>query len=234
MSRFGKPVVQIGKPDELDEDEKPKYANLGPGHSLENIDLEEGLKLFQLPKTLGEYEGQPVSVHTGRYGPYVKFGDAFISLAKGEDPFSVNMDRAKELIQEKKKADAPIGSYKGFPITKGKGRFGPFLKWDKLYVNIPRKFDPETISLEDAHQLIEAKIEKEANRYIHQWTDEGISVENGRWGPFIRFKKKNIKMGKIDGKKVTSEMAAELTLDQVKTMIEAEVPNAFKKKKSKA
>ena len=84
------------------------------------------------------------------------------------------------------------------------------------------------------HELIEKKVEKEANRYIHKWDDEKISVENGRWGPFIRFKKKNIKFPKVDGKKVDAEAAKEMTLEQIKEFIELEVPNAFSKPKRKA
>lgn len=233
MSRLGKPVVQIGKPEELDEGEKPKFANLRPGQSIETLELNEALELFELPKTLGEYEGQEVSVGLGRFGPYVRHGDTFISIPRGEDVMEVDLDRALELIREKRKADAPIGTYKGQPITKGKGRFGPFLKWNDLYVNIPRRIDFDAVTLEQAHELIEAKVEKEANRYIHRWENEGISVENGRWGPYIRFKRKNIKIPKVNGEKVTSETATELTLEQVKAMIEAEVPDAFGKKGKK-
>ncbi len=136
-----------------------------------------------------------------------------------------------ELIKEKEKADAPIGTYKGLPITKGKGRFGPFLKWNSLFVNIPRRIDPELITLDQCYELIEAKVEKEANRYIHQWESEKIAVENGRWGPFIRFGKKSVKIPKIDGEKVTAEKAKEFTLEQVKAFIEEEIPGAFEKKK---
>ena len=233
MSRLG-PVVQIGAPEELEEGEKPQYANLQPGQSLDTITYEEALKLFELPKTLGTYKGEEVILGAGRFGPYVKVDSVgFVSLPRGEDPFSVTLERAIELIEEKKQADAPVGTYKGEPITKGKGRFGPFIKWKDLFVNVPRKYDFENLALEEMHELIEQKIEKEANRYIHKWEDEKISVENGRWGPFIRFGKKNIKMPKIDGKKVTSEDAKDLTLEQVKEMIELEIPNAFKKKSKK-
>jgi DNA topoisomerase-1 len=232
MSRLG-PVVQIGKPDELDEGEKPKYANLRPGQSLETIELETALELFQLPKTLGEYEGKEVVIGAGRYGPYIRYDEKFISIPRKEDPLELSMDRAIELIEEKRKADAPVGTYKGLPITKGKGRFGPFLKWNDLFVNIPRKYDPETIVLEDMHELIEKKVEKEANRYIHKWDDEKIAVENGRWGPFIRFNKKSVKLPKVDNKRMTPEEAKELTLEEVKKLIEAEIPDAFKKKAKK-
>jgi DNA topoisomerase-1 len=229
MTRLG-PVVQIGAPDELPEDEKPKYANLRHGQSMETITYEEALKLFALPKDLGTYKGFDVSVGVGRYGPYVRYNDKYVSIPRGEDPLEVTMERALELIEAKEKEDAPVGTYKGEPITKGKGRFGPYLKWNSLFVNVPRKYDLETITLEEMHELIAKKVEKEANRYIHKWEDEGISVENGRWGPFIRFKKKNVKIPKVDGEKVTSEAAKEFTLEQVKAIIEQEIPDAFKKK----
>jgi len=233
MSRFG-PIVQIGKTEELAEDEKPKYASLRPGQSLETIDMETALELFKLPKTIGQYEGEDVIIGIGRFGPYVKIKESFISLEKGEDPMSVEIDRAIQLIEEKRKADAPIGTFKGLPITKGKGRFGPFVKYDGMFVNIPRKFDPETITMDEIFTLIEAKIEKEANRYIHRWDDEKITVENGRWGPYIKFKKKNVKIPKVNDKRVTSEEAKEFTLEDVKKMIEVEIPDAFKTKKKAA
>lgn len=107
-----------------------------------------------------------------------------------------------------------------------------------MFINIPRRYDPDLITVDEMHELIAAKIEKEANRYIHQWPEEKITVENGRWGPFIKFKKKNVKLPKKkDGSRVTSEEAAEMTLEQVKKLISAEIPDAFKKaapKKKKA
>ena len=183
-----------------------------------------------MPRMMGDYESKEVSIGIGRFGPYVKHGEKFISIPRGEEPLAITMDRAIELIEEKKKADAPFGTYQGLPITKGKGRFGPFVKWNNLYVNVPRKYNFDELTVDEAHVLIAAKVEKEANRYIHKWDDLGISVENGRWGPFIRFKKKNIKIPKINDKRVTSEEAKEFTLDQVKEMIEAELPGSFKKK----
>ncbi|MCB0560358.1 MAG: type I DNA topoisomerase [Lewinellaceae bacterium] len=233
MTRLGA-VVQIGAPDELEEDEKPRYANLQPGQSMETITYDDAIKLFSLPKDLGQFQGEDVSVGVGRYGPYVRHGEKYVSIPRGEDPLAVSLERATELIRMKQKEDAPVGTYKGHPITKGKGRFGPFLKWNDLYVNVPRKYNFEEISLEDMHELIEKKVEKEANRYIHKWDDEHISVENGRWGPYIRFKKKNVKFPKVDDKKVDAEMAKEMTLEQIKKFIELEVPNAFSTAKKKA
>lgn len=230
MSRRG-PVIQIGAPDELEEDEKPKYANLQPGQSIETITFEEALKLFQLPKTLGQYEDKDVEVGVGRYGPYIRFDDKYVSLPKGTDPLEADLDLAIELIEQKRQEEAPVATYKGKPVTKGKGRFGPFIKWDDMFVNVSRKYDFDNLSRQDIEELIEAKLEKEANRYIHQWNDENIAVENGRWGPYIRFKRKIVKFPKVDEKKVDQEMAAEMSLEDIKKFIEAEVPNAFGKKK---
>ncbi|MEZ4949499.1 MAG: type I DNA topoisomerase [Saprospiraceae bacterium] len=221
MSRLG-PVVQIGSQDELAEDEKPKYANLRPGQSLESITFEEALDLFKLPRVLGEYKGKEVSVGAGRYGPYVKYDEgSYVSIPRSEDPLDITFERAKELIDEKLKADAPIGYYDEKPITKGKGRFGPFVKYEGLFVNVPKKYDFDNLSVEDAIELIKKKQEKEANRYIKQWTDEKISLENGRWGPFIRSGKKMISLPKVDGKRMTQEEAEELSLEDVKKIIAA-------------
>ncbi|RMD69977.1 MAG: DNA topoisomerase I, partial [Bacteroidetes bacterium] len=166
LTRYGTPVIQIGKPEELEEGEKPRYANLPPGRSMTDIELEEALELFKLPRTLGEYEGKEVVVGAGRYGPYIKYDDKYVNLPKTEDPLSITLERAIELIRQKQKEDAPIGTYEGLPITKGKGRFGPFVKWNGMYVNVPRKYDFDNLTEAEAIELIKAKQEKEANRYI--------------------------------------------------------------------
>ncbi len=234
LSRNG-PVLQMGAPDELLPDEKPKYANLPAGMSMEEVDMEIAMPLFALPKVLGEIEGRETAVGIGRFGPYVRWGETFISLDKGEDPHSVDVARAKELIAAKKKADAPVMTYKGLDVTQGKGRFGPFLKWNGLFVNIPKRYDPENLSKDDMTELIMAKEEKEANRYIQRFEAEKIDVEQGRWGPFIRYKKKSIKLPKDkDGKRMTREAAAELTVEQCIKAIQEVMPTAFKPKKKKA
>ena len=91
------------------------------------------MELFQLPKSLEDYEGQPVTINNGRFGPYVKFGEVFVSLPKGTNPMEVDDAMAIELIEEKKKADAPIYTYKELPVTKGSGRFGPFINSGALH-----------------------------------------------------------------------------------------------------
>lgn len=227
MGRYG-PMVQIGS---ADDEEKPRFARLKQNQSIETITLEEALDLFKLPLTLGDYKEQEVSVNVGRFGPYVKWGEQFISIPKGEDPLEVDLDRAIELIIEKQKIDAPIGEFQGKPVTKGKGRFGPFIKWGDLYVNVPKAYNFDQLSQKDINELIEKKLEKEANRYIQQWPGEKISIENGRWGPFIRFGKKMLKLGrKEDGEKYTAEELKEISLDAVKKMVEEQVPDAFAKK----
>lgn len=119
MSRFG-PVIQIGTPSELAEDEKPRYANLLPGMSIDDISLEESLGLFSFPKNLGNYEEKEVVVSQGRFGPYIKFDEKYVSIPRGEDAHTIELDRAIELIERKRRADAPVGEYNGEPYTKGK------------------------------------------------------------------------------------------------------------------
>ena len=229
IGRFG-PMVQIG---ETDSDEKPIFASLMATQNIVTITLEEALELFKVPFDLQDYEGKTVTVGVGRFGPYVKWGEAFISLPKGENPLSVDYDRAVTIIEEKKKADAPVASYKGEPVTKGVGRFGPYLKYQDIYINVPKKYDFENLSQKEVEELIEAKLDKEANRYIQQWEKEKISIENGRWGPFIKFKKANFKIPKKqDDTKYTAEELKEISLDQVKKWILEQDKTAFAEKKA--
>ena len=138
-----------------------QFASLRTEQNLSNITLEEVLNLFLLPKTLGTYEGEEIEVNNGRFGPYVKFGTQFISLAKGEEPLDVTMERAVELIEEKTKADAPIATYDNFPVQKGVGRFGPFLKWNGIFINVNKKYNFDNLSQADITELIEDKQQKE-------------------------------------------------------------------------
>jgi len=234
LSRKG-PVIQIGTPEELAEEEKPKYAGLKPGQSIETITFEEALKLFELPKSLGSLNEQEVIVGSGRFGPYVKYGEKYISIPHGEDPLDITLDRAFEIINAKEKEDAPVSTFQGHPVTKGKGRFGPFLKWKELFINVPKKYDFDHLSPSDIQELITAKIEKESSKYIQNWEEEKIAIENGRWGPFIRYKKNMIKIPSVDGKKPATEDLIHYSLDEVKAIIEKELPGSFSKptKKSK-
>lgn len=227
MGRYG-PMVQIGA---ADDEEKPKFAKLKPTQSIETISLEEALELFKLGAPLGEYEGQEISVNIGRFGPYVKFGEQFISIPRGEEPSTVTLDRAIQIIKAKQFEDAPVGFYDEKPVTKGKGRFGPFIKWNDMFINVPARYDFDNLSQASINELIEKKIEKEANRFIQQWPEEKIALENGRWGPEVTYNKKRLRLPKG---KYTAEALATVSLDEVKEMILAQDPKAFDKKKAPA
>lgn len=230
MGKYG-PMVQVGV---QEDEEKPKFAKLKANQSIETITLEEALELFKLPMALGEHEGLEVSINIGRFGPYVKWGEQFISIPKGEDLLEIDLNRAIEIINAKQIEDAPIGYFEEKPVTKGKGRFGPFIKWNNLFINVPRAYNFDTLSQEDCNELILKKIEKESNRHIKQWPEEKISIENGRWGPFIRFGKKMLKLPANTNKtKYTAEELADISLEAVKKMIVAQDPKAFDKKASK-
>ncbi len=230
LGRFG-PMIQIGTAEEAD---KPKFATIKQNQSIETITLQEALDLFKLPMTLGNYKDQEVVVGAGRFGPYVKWNENFISIPRGEEPESLSLERAIALIEEKQQVDAPIGQYQGKPVTKGKGRFGPFIKWNDMYINVTKAYNFDNLSQNDITEMIEKKVEKEANRYIQQWEDEKISIENGRWGPYIRMGKLMLKLGKNPaGEKYTADELATISLDEVKQMIKAQVPDAFDKKTTK-
>lgn len=229
MGRYG-PMVQLGA---QSDEEKPRFAKLKVSQSIETISLDEALELFKLPMTLGEHEGLEVSVNIGRFGPYVKFGEQFISIPRGEDLSEVDLRRAVEIIQAKQIEDAPVGYYEEKPVTKGKGRFGPFIKWNDLFINVPRAYDFDNLSQSDLNELISKKIEKEANRYIRQWPEEKITIENGRWGPFIRFGKKMLKLLPGPNGKYTAEDLALIDVEEIKKMILVQDPKAFDKKTTK-
>ena len=227
MGRYG-PMVQIGI---AEGDEKPKFAKLKPSQSIETITMEEAQELFKLGAPLGEHEGLEISVNIGRFGPYIKFGEQFISIPRGEEPSGVGFERAIEIIKAKQFEEAPIAFYDEKPITKGKGRFGPFIKWNDMFINVPARFNFENLTQADCNELIQKKIEKEANRFIQQWPEEKIAIENGRWGPEVVYAKKRLRLPKA---KYTVEALAIVSLDEVKAMILAQDPKAFDKKKAPA
>ena len=221
LGRFGA-MVQIG---EATDEEKPKFASLQGEQTLGNITYEEAMDLFKLPKTLGEYENEEVVVANGRFGPYVRFGKAFVSLGKDENPMSVDMERAIELIEEKRKADAPIAEYEELPVQKGVGRFGPFIKWNNMFINVNRKYDFDNLTYDDIVDLIETKKQKEIDKVVHNWEEEGIRVEKARWG------RHHILKGKIKIELPKTVDAPALTLDEVKGLIEKNAPKKTVKKK---
>ena len=205
LGRFG-PIAQIGEPEDV---EKPIFVSLAPGQQLESLELEDALELFKLPKSIGMYEDQEVTVNNGRFGPYVKFQDMFVSLPKELDPMSVELDKAIGLIEEKRASNAPIYSFNQLPVTKGKGRFGPFLKWNGLFINVNKKYDFDNLTNEEIETLINEKIIKEKEKLIKEWPKEAIRIERGRWGRSNIIKgSKKVELGKdIDPSKITLEEA---------------------------
>lgn len=213
LGKFG-PMAQIGDID----DENKQFASLRPEQNIGSITLEEALNLFLLPKILGTYKGEEVEVNNGRFGPYVRFGKTFISLPKGEEPLDVTFERAAQLIQEKEQADAPIAVYKGMEVQKGVGRFGPFIKWNGIFVNVSKKYNFDNLSQSDIAELIEDKLQKDIDKVIHNWEDEGIRVEKARWGRSVILK------GKVKIELSKDVDASKMTLDQVKELIEKKTP----------
>ena len=155
MGKFG-PCVQIGT---REDEEKPKFARLRAEQSIHTITLEEALELFKLPRDLGlTPEGEDVSASIGRFGPYVRYGSKFVSLGKDDDPYTVGLERALELIVEKKKADASkeINTFDEDGIRVLNGRYGPYVTDGKKNARIPKDTQPESVTLEDARRLLEA------------------------------------------------------------------------------
>ncbi len=220
IGRFG-PMIQIG---EAEDDEKPKFASLLSTQSIHSITLEEALQLFDLPKNLGDYEGEPVEINVGRFGPYIKYQEKFISIPKEEDFMEIGFDRAVELIEEKRKADAPIAFYQEKEVTKGKGRFGPFIKWNDLFINVNKKYDFDHLSQNDIEELIEAKLQKEAEKVIQNWEKEGIRIEKARWG------RHNLIQGKTKIELAKEVNVAKMKLEEAQKLLEN---HKTKKKKKK-
>lgn len=215
LGKFG-PMAQIGS---VDEEDKLIFSGLLPEQKISKITLEETLELFKLPCYLGDFENEKIESNTGRYGPYIKHNNLFVSLPKGLNPLQISLDQAIELILEKRKVDAPISNYEGHDVSKGKGRFGPFIKWKGLFINVNKSYDFDNLSQEDCVNLIEDKKKKEAEKLVRIWEDEGIRIEKARWGRFKVIKGKF----KVELPKGTD--VDKFTIDDVKIL--------FQKKKKK-
>ncbi|MCG2462765.1 type I DNA topoisomerase [Flavobacteriaceae bacterium F89] len=223
LGRFG-PMVQIGT---VEEDEKPLFASLLPDQSLNTITFEEAMDLFKLPRKLGSFEGEEVEANVGRFGPYVRFGKKFVSLESGESALDISLDRAIELIKKKQKADAPIATYENKDVTKGVGRFGPFIKWDGMFINVSKKYDFDNLTQESIAELIEAKKQKELDKVVQDWPEEGIRIEKARWG------RHTILKGKIKVELSKEVDATKVSLAEAKALIEKKTPKKKSKAKSK-
>ena len=155
MGRYG-PFVQIGT---KDDEEKPKFAGLRPGQKMNEIDLETALELFKLPRKLGETpDGLKVSASIGRFGPYIRYGDKYVSIRGEDDPYTIELPRALELIEEKKIADANriILDFEDEGIQVLNGRYGPYITDKSKNARVPKDREPKTLTLEECKELLEA------------------------------------------------------------------------------
>ncbi len=221
LGRFGA-MAQIGT---AEDEEKPVFASLLPDQSLDTITFQEALDLFKLPRTIGEYKGEELQANVGRFGPYVKYGKKFISIPATESAMDIALDRAVELIAEKEAADAPIYNFEGKDVSKGVGRFGPFIKWDGMFINVNKKYDFDHLSNSDIEELIQDKLQKEREKLIHNWEEEGIRVEKARWG------RHHIIKGKLKVELAKTIDVTDMTLEEAQALLEKNAPK--KKKASK-
>ena len=153
MGRYG-PFVQIGT---KDDEEKPKFAGLRPGQKMDLIKLPEALELFKLPVSLGNTaDGEPVQSNIGRFGPYIKYGAKYVSLKPPDDPYTVTLERALEVIRLKKEADANriILDFGVDNIQVLNGRYGPYITDGKRNARIPKDTDPKSVTLELCRELL--------------------------------------------------------------------------------
>ena len=208
LGKFG-PIAQIGK---NEDEEKPIFASLLPEQQISKITFNEAIKLFDLPIYLGDFQDERVEANIGRYGPYVKHGKKFISIPDGLSPFEISYEIAVELIKKKIESEKPIITYKGHGVTKGKGRFGPFIKWNGMFINVNKTYDFDNLSDSDFADLIEEKLKKEKEKIIKNWSDDKITLEKGRWGKIFVIKgKKKIQIPKtVDPQSIDLEQAKKL------------------------
>ena len=153
IGRFG-PIVQIGS---ASDEEKPRFAQMKPGQTLETITLEEALDLFSLPRNLGEYQGESVTIGAGRFGPYIKHGAAYVTLPKSHDPLTVSLEEAAELIEAKRKAEAEriIKSFaENADLQVLNGRFGPYIAYKGSNYKLPKNVTPAELSLEECLDIV--------------------------------------------------------------------------------
>ncbi len=172
IGRYGT-LVQLG---DTSNEEKPKFASMKKGQSIETITLEEALALFELPRTVGQFEGNDVIVSIGKFGPYVRLDKKFYSLSKNDDPYEVDLDRCIEIIKVKRAAEAEkerlrelyphsIGLHDGEMITSNIGRYGPYLTYRNENFRLPKTANPLEMTIEEAVEIInQAGVKKPRGR----------------------------------------------------------------------
>lgn len=221
LAKLGKygPMVQIG---ENYADEKPRYARLRPNQFIETLTLEEALELFKLPRTVGEWEGSEVTVGAGRFGPYVRYNDKFVSIPKDEDPIEITLERCVELLKEKQKKDADraprlVGQLDGKEIYAAVGRYGPYLKYDGKNVTLAKGTDVAALTETEAIDLLQNSQNKNVLRSFPE--DENVKVMNGRYGAYITNGTDNFKISK-------GVVAENLTYEDCLQIIQNTAPTA--------
>ncbi|MFT6480279.1 MAG: DNA topoisomerase-1 [Spirosomataceae bacterium] len=217
LGKFG-PYVQVG---EATDEDKPTFVSLPKGTLLENVSFDYAMELLakpKLPLEVGIFEDQAVVVNSGRYGPYVLHNGKYYNMDKDGDPYDYDtLEKAVAFIEQQRlegvgKLPRDMEEYDGEPVMIGKGRYGPYIKHGAKYYNLDKKEDPMEVTMPQVIEMIKAGKEKEANKYIKEFEeDDSIKVLNGRYGPYIKVGKRNVKIPKdVEPKELTLEMCKEL------------------------
>ena len=208
LGKYG-PIAQIGK---VEDEEKPLFASLLPEQQISTISFEDALKLFDLPVYVGDHENEKVEANIGRYGPYIRYNKIFIPIPEGFNPFTITLDKSIELIEAKKAAQKPLITYKSHDVTKGRGRFGPYLKWNNTFINVNSKYDFDSLTQQDCIELIEEKIKKDKEKILVNWESDQITIEKGRWGKiYVIQGKKRVPLSKnVDPLKISINDAKDI------------------------
>jgi len=216
MGQYG-PMVQLGSREET---ENPIYASLLSTQRLESVTFNDAIQLLSVLNNGFEYNGLPVVVGNGRYGAYLKLEDKYINLPKDVNVMSLNQDSIKALLDDhfsKPSLPLDLGVYQEKKVTVGAGRFGPYVKHGNLFASIPKNQDPFQITLNDAIELITKKAEADSKKILKTFAEnKDVSVQDGRYGPYIKYGKENIKMPKnMSVEDVTYAVIQELAKDIV-------------------
>lgn len=202
IGRFG-PIAQIG---EASNEEKPLFAALKHDQRIDTINIQEALELFNMPRHLGSFEDAEVTVSIGRYGPYVRHNNKFVSIPETDDPYTIPLERCIELIKIKRANDAEkaaiakelpkiIGMIDDKEAVVKTGRFGPYLSWNEKNYRLPKTQNPLTLTLEDAQAIVAGKVSTQKSLKTFA-EDPDINILNGRYGAYIKYRGKNYRMPK--------------------------------------
>jgi len=211
VAKFGQwgPYVQKG------DGEDRQFARLAPGQLIENITLEDALKLFQLPRTVGTHEGVDIIATKGKYGPYLKYGDKNVSIPKGKDPMNITLEECIALLSsDKSKATSNVvAEYKDIDVQVINGRYGLYIKHGDTNVRIPRGLTAADLTEEKCKSIISGEAAKEtpSQEIILEYKDIDVQIINGRYGPYIKHGGANYKIPKDKvAKDLTKEECSEI------------------------